>query len=43
MRSFREGGMDLEGSGVIAKGSVWVLSRQDGAVVSARSLPPPAG
>jgi 8-oxo-dGTP diphosphatase len=42
VRSFRAGGAELEGSGGIAKGSVWVLDRQNGAVVSARYLPPPA-
>jgi 8-oxo-dGTP diphosphatase len=35
-------GAELEGSG-IAKGSVWVLERQDGRVISARFLPAPPG
>jgi 8-oxo-dGTP diphosphatase len=43
LRAFGAEGADLEGSGGIAKGSVWVLDRRDGAVVSARYLPPPGG
>jgi 8-oxo-dGTP diphosphatase len=42
VRAAREWGANLQGSG-IAKGSVWVLDRQHGAVVSARYLPPPSG
>lgn len=34
-------GADVEGSGGLAKGSVWVLDRRDGEIVSARYLPAP--
>lgn len=40
---FRGWGADLEGIGGLAKGSVWVLDRRDGEVVSARYLPAPPG
>lgn len=37
------GGVAIEGTGGIAKGSVWVLDREDRGVVSARYLPAPPG
>lgn len=43
VRSFESDGADVEGSRGLAKGSVWVLNRRDGRVVSARYLPAPAG
>jgi 8-oxo-(d)GTP phosphatase len=38
----REGGTSVDGTG-IAKGSVWVLDRESGRVLSAHYLPAPAG
>lgn len=43
VRAFETDGAAVEGSRGLAKGSVWVLNRQDGRVVSARYLPAPAG
>jgi 8-oxo-(d)GTP phosphatase len=40
--AFERRGADLEGARTLAKGSVWVLDRRGGAVVSARSLPAPS-
>ena len=40
--AFRSWGATVEGRG-LAKGSVWVLEREDGRVVSARYLPAPPG
>jgi 8-oxo-dGTP diphosphatase len=42
VEAYRDGGATVEGRG-LAKGSVWVLEREDGNVVSARYLPAPAG
>ena len=39
---FRDGGATIDGTG-IAKGSVWVLDREFGRVLSAHYLPAPAG
>lgn len=36
-------GVPIEGARGIAKGSVWVLDREEGRMVSARYLPPPPG
>ena len=41
--AFEEEGAKVEGTRGLAKGSVWVLEREDGSVVSARYLPAPAG
>lgn len=41
--AFEEEGANVEGTRGLAKGSVWVLEREDGSVVSARYLPAPAG
>jgi 8-oxo-dGTP diphosphatase len=43
VRAFEDEGAEVEGSRGLAKGSVWVLEREDGSVVSARYLPAPAG
>ncbi|MEX0743026.1 MAG: NUDIX hydrolase [Actinomycetota bacterium] len=43
VREFEAEGAKVEGSRGLAKGSVWVLEREDGRVVSARYLPAPAG
>jgi 8-oxo-(d)GTP phosphatase len=43
IEAFRSSGANLEGIGGLAKGSVWVLERRDGDVVSARYLPAPPG
>jgi 8-oxo-(d)GTP phosphatase len=43
VREFEDEGAKVEGSRGLAKGSVWVLEREDGSVVSARYLPAPAG
>ena len=43
VRTFEDEGAKVEGSRGLAKGSVWVLEREDGSVVSARYLPAPAG
>jgi 8-oxo-dGTP diphosphatase len=43
IRAFEAGGADVEGARGLAKGSVWVLERQDGRVLSARYLPAPPG
>jgi len=43
VRAFEAEGATVEGSRGLAKGSVWVLEREDGSVVSARYLPAPAG
>ncbi|MEX2202815.1 MAG: NUDIX hydrolase [Actinomycetota bacterium] len=43
VRAFEDEGAKVEGSRGLAKGSVWVLEREDGRVVSARYLPAPAG
>ena len=43
VRGFEDEGAKVEGSRGLAKGSVWVLEREDGSVVSARYLPAPAG
>ena len=39
----RESGAHVEGLGGLAKGSVWVLERRDGAIVTARYLSAPPG
>jgi 8-oxo-dGTP diphosphatase len=41
--AFEAEGADVEGSRGLAKGSVWVLERQGGRVLSARYLPAPPG
>ncbi|MGZ8585914.1 MAG: NUDIX hydrolase [Actinomycetota bacterium] len=41
VRAFGAAGADVEGSFGLAKGSVWVLERRDGHVLSARYLPAP--
>jgi phosphohistidine phosphatase SixA/8-oxo-dGTP pyrophosphatase MutT (NUDIX family) len=41
--AFEARGATVDGSRGLAKGSVWVLERRDGSVVSARYLPAPAG
>ena len=41
--AFEAEGADVEGSRGLAKGSVWVLERHDGRIISARYLPAPAG
>jgi 8-oxo-dGTP diphosphatase len=43
VRAFEDEGVKVEGSRGLAKGSVWVLEREDGRVVSARYLSAPAG
>ena len=43
VHAFEAEGAKVEGSRGLAKGSVWVLEREDGRVVSARYLPAPAG
>jgi 8-oxo-dGTP diphosphatase len=43
VQAFEADGAKVEGSRGLAKGSVWVLEREDGRVVSARYLPAPAG
>jgi 8-oxo-(d)GTP phosphatase len=43
IQAFEAAGAKVEGSRGLAKGSVWVLEREDGGVVSARYLPAPAG
>jgi 8-oxo-dGTP diphosphatase len=43
VRTFEGGGAEVEGRRGIAKGSVWVLERREGRVVSARYLPAPPG
>ena len=43
VRAFEDEGAKVEGSRGLAKGSVWVLEREDGNVVSGRYLPAPAG
>jgi 8-oxo-dGTP pyrophosphatase MutT (NUDIX family)/phosphohistidine phosphatase SixA len=43
VRAFEADGATVEGSRGLAKGSVWVLEREDGRVVSARYLPAPPG
>jgi 8-oxo-(d)GTP phosphatase len=43
VRAFEAEGAKVEGTRGLAKGSVWVLEREDGRVVSARYLPAPAG
>jgi 8-oxo-(d)GTP phosphatase len=43
VQAFEAKGANVEGSRGLAKGSVWVLEREDGRVVSARYLPAPAG
>jgi 8-oxo-(d)GTP phosphatase len=43
VRAFEDEGAKVEGFRGLAKGSVWVLEREDGRVVSARYLPAPAG
>jgi 8-oxo-(d)GTP phosphatase len=43
VRAFEAEGAKVEGARGLAKGSVWVLEREDGRVVSARYLPAPAG
>jgi 8-oxo-dGTP diphosphatase len=39
----RASGAHVDGNGGLAKGSVWVLERRDGEIVSARYLPAPPG
>lgn len=43
VREFEAAGAHVEGSRGLAKGSVWVLERRDGRIVSTRYLPAPAG
>jgi 8-oxo-(d)GTP phosphatase len=43
IQAFEDEGAKVEGTRGLAKGSVWVLEREDGRVVSARYLPAPAG
>jgi len=43
IRHAESSGVRIDGHRGIAKGSVWVLEREDGRFVSARYLPPPGG
>ena len=43
IEGIRSSGAHVDGNGGLAKGSVWVLERRDGEIVSARYLPAPPG